>query len=498
MLDLNKIKLNKEKVAFCRFEKLDDKYLLTNDSGFYYFLKTDKFKDFMEGRLERKDNVYKELREKGFIRDNFNINKMIKTYRSCNTSLINGPSLHIIVVTLRCNFKCIYCQAGRRSMKEKGYDMDIGTAKKVVDTIFRTPNNVVTIEFQGGEPLVNWPVVKFVVKYARRKNRTEKKKLFISLVSNFSLMTEDKYKFLTKNEVSLCTSLDGPEELHNKNRPWPNSDSYGVTTSWIDKIKRDINNKEKKGKHCYHLSALTTISRFSLKYPKEIVDEYFRRGFHRIHLRPLSFLGFAGGRAKEKIGYPAEEFIQFWKKSMDYIIEINLRGKFFFERGSKIILTKILLNKDPGFLDLCSPCGAAIGQLVYNYDGRVYTCDEGRMIKDDTFMLGDVNKDDYEKIISNPKVKTMITASTLDNLSCEYCVYKPYCGVCPVLSYALYGNLFPQLVNTDRCKLYKEMFKYLFRKLQNKRIKEIFHKWLVYSEDSLRKKELILKKILKD
>ena len=151
------------------------------------------------------------------------------------------------------------------------------------------------------------------------------------------------------------------------------------------------------------------------------------------------------------------------------------------------MLTKILTDKDPGFLDLRSPCGAAIGQLVYNYDGKVYTCDEGRMVKDDTFMLGDVNKDDYKKIISNPKVKTMVMASTLDNLSCDYCVYKPYCGVCPVLSYALYGNLFPQIINTDQCKIHKEMFDYLFRKLQNERIKEVFHKWLVYGRGQVKK-----------
>ncbi len=476
--DSNKIKLNREKVAFCRFKKLDNKYLLTNDSGFYYFLRTDKFKDFMEGKLEKESDIYQELKEKGFIKDDFDIDKMVKTCRSCNASLINGPSLHIIVATLRCNFKCIYCQASRRSTEEKQYDMDVKTAKKVVDIIFKSPSKVITIEFQGGEPLVNWPVVEFIVKYAREKNRTEKKKLFISLVSNFSLMTEKKYKFLTEKEVGLCTSLDGPEELQNKNRPWPNRNSYRVTTSWIDKIKKDVSNKEKKGKQCYYLSALTTISKFSLKYPKEIVDEYLKQGFNGIHLRPLSFLGFSGGPAKEKIGYTPKEFMQFWRKAMDYIIEINIRGKLFYERGARIMLQKILTDKDPGFLDLRSPCGAAIGQLLYNHDGKVYTCDEGRMVKDDTFILGDVNKDSYKKIISNPKVKTMITASILDNLSCDYCAYKPYCGVCPVLAYALYGNLFPQIINTDRCKVYKKMFDYIFRKLQNKRIRKTFNQWV--------------------
>ena len=476
-LDLDKIKVNTKKVAFCRFKKLGNKYLLTNDVGFYRILTPVQFKDFLEGKLDKESEIYQELKEKGFIRDDFDIDEMVDKCSSCNISSINGPSLHIIVVTLRCNFKCIYCQASRRSIKEKEYDMDVKTAKRVVDIIFESPSKVITIEFQGGEPLVNWQVVKFIVEYAREKNKTEKKKLYISLVSNFSLMTEDKYKFLTEKEVSLCTSLDGPEELQNKNRPFPKGNSYQVTTSWINKIKKEEKKKAKKGKPYYRLSALTTISKFSLNHPKEIVDEYIKWGFDGIHLRPLSFLGLSGGLAKEKIGYPAEEFMQFWEKAMDYIIEINIRGRLFYERGVKIMLTKILTDRDPGFLDLRSPCGAAIGQLVYNHDGKVYTCDEGRMVKDDTFMIGDANKNNYKEIISNPKVKTMVTASILDNLSCDYCVYKPYCGVCPVLTYALYGNLFPQLINTDRCKIHKGMFDYLFKKLQDEKVKEVFYQW---------------------
>ncbi len=478
-LNLKKIKFNEKKVAFCRFEKIDNKYLITNDVGAYVFLKPAQFKDFMGGKLKNKSTLYKELKEKGFIKDDFDVDRMVETYHCYNNFLFSGPSLHIIVVTLRCNFKCIYCQASSRPLTEKQYDMDIKTAKRVVDNIFKSPSNVITIEFQGGEPLVNWPVVKYITEYARKKNKKIKKKLLISVVTNLSLMTEEKYKFLVEKGVGICTSLDGPEKLQNKNRPWVGGNSYKEITAWIGKIKEEEKETQKKGEDRYHLSALTTISKFSLKYSKEIIEEYIKWGFTGIHLRPLSSLGLSSGeKAKETVGYSAEEFMKFWKKSLNHIIEINLRGKVFFERGASIMLKKILTDENPGFLDLRSPCGAAIGQLLYNYDGKVYTCDEGRMVEDDTFLLGDIKKDSYDKIISNPKVKTMITASTLDNLSCDSCAYKPYCGVCPVLSYALYGNLFPQVINTYHCKIYKEMFKYLFKKLQDKKVKKIFLKWI--------------------
>jgi radical SAM protein with 4Fe4S-binding SPASM domain len=291
-------------------------------------------------------------------------------------------------------------------------------------------------------------------------------------------MSEEKFDFLLKNKVSICTSLDGPEKIHNRNRPWAKGNSYKATTDWIRKIQRFEKKKEKEGEKMYHLSALLTLSRFSLPYPKEIIDEYLKWGFDGIHIRPLSYLG-ASGVLKNTIGYSAEEFLDFWKKAMDYIISINLKGKLFSERGARIMLQKILTDQDTGFLDLRSPCGAAIGQVLYDYDGKIYTCDEGRMLKGDTFMIGDANKDNYQKIISNDKIKTMITASTLENLTCDYCAYKPYCGVCPVINYALYGNLFPQISNTDWCKTHRGMLDYLFDKIENKKIKEeVFDKWL--------------------
>jgi radical SAM protein with 4Fe4S-binding SPASM domain len=191
----------------------------------------------------------------------------------------------------------------------------------------------------------------------------------------------------------------------------------------------------------------------------------------------LSFLGLSS-REKSNVGYSVDEFLKFWKKSMDYIIDLNLKGKFFYERSSGIMLRKILSDIDPNFLDLRSPCGAGIGQMLYNYNGKIYTCDEGRMIGDDTFIIGDVNKNSYKEIMSHDTVKSMCVASLLDNLPCDNCAYKPYCGVCPVLNYALYGDIFTSLPSNEMCKLHKGMLDYLFRKLENKKIRSVFEKWV--------------------
>ena len=472
-LDLSSIKINKNKVGFFRYKKLGNKYLLTNMIGRFVFLEPAEFKNFLEGKLDKDSILYKDLQKKGFIKDNLDEEEMVSSYRQRKSFLFHGPSLHIVVVTLRCNFKCIYCQASSRSLDRKGFDMTRETAKKVVDTILEAPSDSITIEFQGGEPLVNWPIVQYIVKYTEEKNKRAKKDILFSLVSNLSLMTDDKYKFIKEHHISVCTSLDGPEKLHNKNRPFPGYNSYKVTTAWIKKMRE----AEKKDKRLYKLSALLTVSRFSLKYPKEIVDEYLKWGFQGIHLRPLSNLGLSA-KFHNQIGYSVDEFLKFWRKAMDYIIKINLKGKSFFERGTAVMLKQILTDESPNFVDLRSPCGAGIGQMLYNYDGKVYTCDEARMLGDDTFLLGNVNKDSYEDIISSPNLKAVVQASILENLPVDYNVYEPYTGVCPVLNYAMYGDLFAPTIDSDFNKLHRGMFDYIFKRLQDKKVRKVFEKWI--------------------
>jgi uncharacterized protein len=100
------------------------------------------------------------------------------------------------------------------------------------------------------------------------------------------------------------------------------------------------------------------------------------------------------------------------------------------------------------------------------------------MVGDDTFVIGNVKKDKYQKIISHPTVKTLCMASLLEDLPCDNCVYKPYCGVCPVQNYSLHNNIFPQLQTTEKCKYHKGMLDYLFKKMENKVIEEVFKKWV--------------------
>jgi len=472
--------IDKERVGFFRFKQLNGQYLITNDIGDYSFLTPQEFDLFLSGKIEQVcPDKYSELQNKSFIRNRLDFDRFSQKYASKNMFLGQGPSLHIVVVTLRCDHRCIYCQAGSQPLTAKGLDMDIPTAQKVVDAIFESPNPTVTIEFQGGEPLVNFDTVKFIVEYANKKNKFVKKKLMFTLVSNLTFMNQERLEFLIKNNVGICTSLDGPEIPHNKNRiSRGKNNSYHNARTWLRIIKKKI---QKNKRYKYKVNALTTVTKSSLSFPEEIIEEFVNLGLEGIHLRPAGPFGI-DKKIWKKITFSEREFVNFYRRALDYIIALNLKGKKFYERTARILLTKILTDKDPNFLDIRSPCGAGIGQLAYNYNGDVYTCDEARMLivaGDESFKLGNVFADDYTKIISKDIIKTICVASCLDGVpGCCECAYKPYCGVCPIYNYVVLGNIFSTIPHNERCKINMQIMDYLFKKMQVPEIKSVLSKWV--------------------
>jgi His-Xaa-Ser system radical SAM maturase HxsB len=358
--------------------------------------------------------------------------------------------------------KCVYCHASSKCAGDDGYDMSLETARKTVDFIFQTPSKGVTIEFQGGEPLMNFEVLKYIVDYAKEVNNSFKKDLRFSIVTNLTLMDDEKLDFLLKTGVSICTSLDGPVTINKKNRIFLGDEKIEY---WI----RKINEKSK-------INALPTITKNNIGYWKEVIDEYVRLGLNNIHLRFLNNLGYAKDMWS-KISYSAEDFVDMWVKSMDYIFELNKKGIDMKERMALIISSKLLMNKEPNYSELRSPCGAIIGQIAYNYDGFIYTCDEARMLGEEIFRVGSVNQD-MKSVVHSDKSCNII-ASACNDFFCYSCVFSPYCGICPVCNYVEQGSVVGKIPQTDRCKVYKAQFTYLFNKiLFDKDALEILNKWL--------------------
>lgn len=463
------------KKFYFNFRKIKDKYLITDDAGNFTYISKKEFNDILKDKIN--------LRLKRKLNSFYNLNRNIENIYNINNSAYKSPGLHIIVTTLRCNHRCIYCQANAK--KESGTDMSWDTGKKAIDMAFNTKRDGLSIEFQGGEPLLNWSFIKRAVIYARKKEKETKKQLELGIVTNLSYMDKKKADFFIENNVYLCTSLDGPPEIHNMNRIYTDGNSYEETVKWIKYFSSKSGWRNIKGIKTFYPrpNALLTVTARTLKYPLEIVDLYKNLNLRYIFIRPIMPFGYAlNEEIFKQISYTPEEFIKFYKKAVDYIIYLNFKGVDIKERTLRLFLTKIIKKKDSNYLDLRSPCGATTGQITYNYDGNIYTCDEGRMLAatgDDFFMVGNLSDSDYKKIISAPATRLCAISSNLENQHmCFRCAYKPYCGICPVYNYTTQNNPWGNQLKNFRCKIYKGILDYIFELIKNTEKLKLFEKWV--------------------
>ena len=454
-------------------------YLLTNDAGEHVRLSAAQFARFSRTGSLKASSALNELRAKGFVRNMLDFEDQTAKWGQSNAYVRRGPGLHIMVLTLRCNHKCLYCQAGAAGSEAEGTDMSLRTVRKSLDLALSAPGAGLTVEFQGGEPLLNWAALKEAVIYGERKAGAAGKEIKFALVSNFSLMTKEKAGFLVRHGVALCTSLDGPAGLHDRNRPLRSGGggSHALTVKWLKYFQKRCGKDSDCGP-----SALLTVSRYSLGREHEIIDEYARLGLSSVFVRPLTPIGFAGD-FWETIGYKAGEFSEFYRKCLGRVVQLNKKGVFLKEKTAFLILKKALGFEDNKYVDLRCPCGAGLGQLTYNFDGEIYTCDEARMLAwrgDTLFRAGNVFKDDYSGVSSSAAIKACAAASSLDaQPMCARCVWRPYCGVCPVYNYRTQGSLWGHMPANQRCKFLKGVFEAVFCLLEDKDTeKKVFRNWL--------------------
>jgi len=447
--------------------RIKDKYLLSNQLGGWDFLDRKEFRAVSSYSLKKDSPFYKRLYERGLVADKNNIEGLLNDYRSLNANLFLDTSLHIAVVTTRCNLGCRYCQT--KTLKPE--DMDYEVAARVLKYLFDVRNTHITLEFQGGEPLLNWKVLSFLIEHANKFNTTGKD-LRITLVSNLVLLDEAKMKFLAKNNVEVCGSLDGPKEIHDKNRILSNGKgTYALVIKNIKKFEKEFKKK---------VNLLPTITSFSLGRHKEIIDEYVRLRQVDISLRPVNKLGIACVNWPN-LGYTSEQFNDFYRKAMDYILALNKKGVFIRERMARMIAEKIFNKKDPGYVELMNPCGSGRNTIVYMPDGSCFPCDEARMVGEEMFKLGNILKENYEDLMKKENLLHLLQSS-LVNLWDYNNVYSPWLGTCPVVNYVLQKNIVPKISCSPLHQVNNYQFHYVFEKiLESKENERIFKSWVTRS-----------------
>jgi uncharacterized protein len=449
-----------------RFLALDAaRYVLTNEVGEYLVSTRHQLVDLVKHQLDNQSEFYAECKSKHFLMDsdsNVALDLLALKVRSKLDKVSHFTGLHIFVGTLRCDHSCPYCQVSRQTEDLQAFDMSERTADKSLELVFKSPSPSIKIEFQGGEPLLNFELIKYVVCSATTMNASFGKSLSFVIATNLSQLTDEILEFAERHEIYFSTSLDGPGNLHNANRPRPAGNSYEKTVEGISRVKARLGPRK--------VAALMTTTKSSLCRAKDIIDEYVRQEMHEIFLRPLSPYGFAI-KTKWFDSYDSSDWLDFYFEGLDYIININKSGYFLVEQYSAIILNKMFSPSGSGYVDLQSPAGLGISAIVYNYDGNVFASDESRMLaemNDMSFWLGNVHENTYEEIMLAPNLLDALELSILESVpQCRDCAFQPYCGSDPVYHHATQGDVIGHKALSSFCQRNMAIMKRLIQFLED-------------------------------
>jgi uncharacterized protein len=452
-------------------------YVITNMTGEFLVLDRQHIVDLVHHRLPTDTEIYRSLKSKHFLMaqdSNVAIDLLALKTRTKYSRLADFTALHIFVVTLRCEHSCPYCQVSRRNDAGHAFDMSTETATRALDLMFRSPSPVLKIEFQGGETMLNFSLIQHIVERAEVLNTTEQRSIEFVLATNLAVVTDDILAYCAEHRILISTSLDGPADLHNANRPRPGGDSHQRVISGIQRSREALGHDR--------VGALMTTTQASLSRVRDIVDEYVRLGFHSIFLRPMSPYGFAIKTQSYK-AYDTDRWTNFYFEGLDYILQLNKGGLFLVETYASIILAKMLTPFGTGYVDLRSPAGIGIGALVYNYDGDVYASDESRMLaemNDKTFRLGNVHTDTWRDILTSDALLAPLEDSfALSAPMCSECAFEPFCGAEPVFHHATQGDAIGHKPSSSFCRRNMAIFRRLIMLMrEDPEARPIFLRWV--------------------
>ena len=321
-----------------------------------------------------------------------------------------------------CNLACRYCFAGEGEYKGDRGLMPLDIAKKSLDFLVANSGNRVNLEvdFFGGEPLMNWDVVKETVRYGRSLEEPNHKKFRFTLTTNGVLLNDDIMEFANKEMDNVVLSVDGRKEVHDFMRPFRNG--KGSYDFIIDKFKKfaDSRNQQK-----YYVRG--TFTHHNLDFSKDVMhlaDE----GFEQISVEPVVAPDTADYAIKEEDLPKIMEEYDLLAKEM---IKREKEGK-----GFTFFHFMIDLTGGPCVAKRLSGCGSGTEYLAVTPWGDLYPCHQ--FVGEEDFLMGNV----FEGIKKDEIVKEFKACNVYSKEECKKCFARFYCsGGCSANSYNFNGTI---------------------------------------------------------
>lgn len=384
----------------------------------------------LEGRCRREElwEIYRQIKklwEEGML---FSTDEELESYRLPEDTVIKALCLH---VAHDCNLRCQYCFAQTGDFGGERGLMDLRTGKRALDFLFSAAGSKkhVEVDFFGGEPLLNFGVVKELILYGKGKAASLGKELKQTLTTNAVLLDKEKCEFLKREGIYLILSLDGRPEVQNRMRPFSGQrDSYPEVCRGI---KEYIQNWQ--ADTCY---VRGTYTRYNLDFCEDVLH-LAKQGFWRMSLEPVvASPDKEYALRKEDLPLLAKEYQKLADICFDFYREKKPFTFFHFN---------INLDKGPCLPKRLTGCGAGHEYLACSPAGDLYPCHQ--FVGQEEFKLGNV----WEGIKNLDWGRKFRSAHVMNKEPCRKCWARFLCsGGCHANAYSFNGDIFaPYSIGCD-------------------------------------------------
>lgn len=321
-----------------------------------------------------------------------------------------------------CNLACRYCFAGQGEYNGESALMSAETGKKAIDFLIKSSGNRrnLEVDFFGGEPLMNFEVVKEIVAYGRSLEEKYNKKFRFTLTTNGVLLNDDVLEFANKEMSNLVLSIDGRKELHDYMRPSRNGKgSYDII------LPKFIEAAEKRNQTDYYVRG--TFTHFNTDFDKDVIH-LADLGFKQISVEPVV--------ADPSCDYAiTDDDIDKICDSYDRLAKEMLKRQKE-GNGFNFFHFMIDLSGGPCVAKRLSGCGSGTEYLAVTPWGDLYPCHQ--FVGNEKFLLGNLDEGIKRTDICNDFKRCNVYSKP----KCRDCFAKFFCsGGCVANAYNFHGSI---------------------------------------------------------
>ncbi len=321
-----------------------------------------------------------------------------------------------------CNLACQYCFAEEGEYHGRRALMSFEVGKKALDFLVANSGSRrnLEVDFFGGEPLMNWEVVKQLVEYGRSIEEANNKKFRFTLTTNGVLLNDEILDFVNKEMGNIVLSTDGRKEVHDRMRPFRNGKgSYDLIMPKFKKVAESRNQTN------YYVRG--TFTHYNLDFSNDVLS-LADQGFKQISVEPVV--------ASPEDGYAlrSEDLPQIFEEYDKLAVEMIKREKA--GRGFNFFHFMIDLTGGPCVYKRLSGCGSGTEYLAVTPWGDLYPCHQ--FVGNEDFLLGNVD----DGIVKKNICEEFKQCNVYSKPKCKDCFAKLFCsGGCAANSYNFHGNI---------------------------------------------------------